>query len=193
MPRHKADHLCPPWIGRFLAFNPPRKLLYSPRTLLAGLVSEGMTVLEPGPGMGFFTLELAHLVGPTGRIIAVDVQPKMLEGLRRRAERAGLVSRLDLRLVEASSLGLDDLAGEVDFALAFAMAHEVPDSGKFFSEIAASLRPGGKLLFSEPIWHVAADFFDRELQAAVASGLVVEGRPVIPISRGALLRKASFP
>jgi len=191
VPRHKADHLCPPWIGRFLAFNPPRKLLYSPRTLLAGLATEGMTVLEPGPGMGFFTLELARLVGPTGRVVAVDIQPKMLAGLRRRAERAGLEGRLDLRLGEPSSLGLKDLTGKVGFALTFAMAHEVPDCERFFSEIAASLAPGGKLLLSEPKWHVAAEFFERELAAAVAAGLTVEARPAIPISRCVLLVKAT--
>ena len=49
-----------------------------------------MTVLEPGPGMGFFTLELARIVGPEGRVVAVDVQPKMVEGLQKRARRAGL-------------------------------------------------------------------------------------------------------
>jgi ubiquinone/menaquinone biosynthesis C-methylase UbiE len=47
-----------------------------------------MTVLEPGPGMGAFTLELARLVGSSGRVVAVDVQSKMLDGLKRRAKRA---------------------------------------------------------------------------------------------------------
>ena len=56
-----------------------------------------MTVLEPGPGMGFFTLELARLVGPEGRVIAVEVQPQMIAGLRRRAERATLIDRIETR------------------------------------------------------------------------------------------------
>jgi SAM-dependent methyltransferase len=189
MPRHEADHLCPPWIGRFLAFNPPRRLLYSPRALLSGLVSEGMIVLEPGPGMGFFTLDLARLAGPSGRVVAVDVQPKMLDGLRRRAARAGLLDRLELRLVKAGSLGVSDLTGRVGFALAFAMAHEVPEIEKFWAEIATVLAPGGRLLFSEPSWHVAEEFFHRELRAALASGLRMESRPVIPISRSVLLVK----
>ena len=50
-------------------------------TILSPLVSEGMTVLEPGPGMGFFTLELARLVGPHGRVVSVEMQAKMLEAL----------------------------------------------------------------------------------------------------------------
>ena len=188
-PRHAADHLCPPWIGRFLAFNPLRRLLYAPGSLLADLVAEGMTVLEPGPGMGFFTLDLARLVGPTGRVVAVDVQPKMLETLRRRAVRAGLSDRLDLRVAYGSTMGVNDLAGRVGFALAFAMVHEVPDAGRFFGEISAALSPGGRLLFAEPSWHVAEEFFQRELDAALAAGLDIEGRPRIPISRSVLLRK----
>jgi SAM-dependent methyltransferase len=126
--------------------------------MLAGLIGEGMTVLEPGPGMGFFTLDLARLVGPKGRVITVDVQPRILASLPRRAGRAGLLDRLDLRLVDGGSLGVSDLRGKVDFALAFAMVHEVPNVGKFFSEIAAALGPEGKLLFSEPSWHVARSF-----------------------------------
>jgi tRNA A58 N-methylase Trm61 len=67
-----------------------------------------MTVFEPGPGMGFFTLELARLVGPTGRVIAVDVQPKMIEALQRRARRAGLLDRIDARVTPATSMGPKD-------------------------------------------------------------------------------------
>jgi len=191
VPRHEADHLCPPWIGCFLADNPLRRLLYTPRSLLAGLVSEGMTVVEPGPGMGFFSLEMARLAGPGGRVIAVDVQPKMLESLRRRAGRAALLDRMELRLSDGKSLGIRDLAGKVDFALAFAMVHEVRDPAKFFVEIAEALTPGGKVLFSEPAWHVAEELFRRELDAATAAGLVVESRPSIRISRSALLLKSA--
>jgi ubiquinone/menaquinone biosynthesis C-methylase UbiE len=50
-----------------------------------------MTVLAPGPGMGFFTIPLARLVGPSGRVIAVDLQPKMIESLKRRASKAGVL------------------------------------------------------------------------------------------------------
>jgi tRNA A58 N-methylase Trm61 len=48
--------------------NPLRRLVHAPLALLRPYVKEGMTVLEPGPGMGFFTLDLARLVGPTGRV-----------------------------------------------------------------------------------------------------------------------------
>jgi len=89
--RKHADHVCPPFIGYFLLANPLRRLLYTPSSVVGAYVSEGMTVIEPGPGMGFFTLELARLVGPSGRVVALDIQPKMLKVIAQRAERADLL------------------------------------------------------------------------------------------------------
>jgi predicted O-methyltransferase YrrM len=60
-------------------------------------------VLEPGPGMGSFTLELARRVGPNGRVIAVDVQPRMIAGLKRRLAKAGLLERVDARIAPPDS------------------------------------------------------------------------------------------
>src|SRR5512141_824472 len=125
--------ICPWWLGYALV-NPLRKLFQDPASILAPHVAEGMTVLEPGPGMGFFTLELARRVGPKGRVAAVDIQPKMLAVLERRAAKAGLGERVEVRLAPADSLGVADLAGKVDFVLAFAMVHEMPSASAFFRE-----------------------------------------------------------
>ena len=65
-----AAHVCPPWIGYFL-LNPLRKLVENPRGIFEPFVREGMTVLEPGCAMGFFTLPLARMVGPSGRVVAL--------------------------------------------------------------------------------------------------------------------------
>src|SRR5512143_3641127 len=100
--------VCPWWLGYFLA-APIRRLWQDPRAIVSPWVSEGMTVLEPGPGMGFFTLELARLVGTTGRVGAVDVQLDMLEGLIRRARRAQLKDRIETREANGQELGVDDL------------------------------------------------------------------------------------
>src|SRR6266545_3675957 len=67
------------------------------------------------------------LVGERGKIVAVDIEPKMLEGLCRRARREGVLDRVDVRQATPSGLGLQDLDGRVDFALAFAVIHELPD------------------------------------------------------------------
>ncbi len=184
-----AEHVCPWWIGHLLA-NPLRKLWQDPHAILAPLVRQGMTVLEPGPGMGFFTLELARLVGPSGRVIAVDLQAKMLEALKRRARRAGLADRIATRLATDAGLGIADLAGRADCALAFAMVHEVPDQDRFFGEVAAALRSGAPVLFAEPKGHVDAAAFAESLRLAAARGLREAGRPAIRSSRAALLVKA---
>ena len=113
-----AEHVCPWWLGYLLA-SPIRRLLHDPHKILAPYVRGGMTVLEPGPGMGFFTLELARLVGPSGRVVALDVQPKMVEGLIRRAGKAGLSKCIVARLIPSGSLAVEELAGKVDFVLAF--------------------------------------------------------------------------
>jgi ubiquinone/menaquinone biosynthesis C-methylase UbiE len=189
MAHQQADHVCPPWIGYFLLANPLRRLLYTPKSILGPYISEGMTVLEPGPGMGFFTLEAAHMVGPTGRVIAVDIQMKMLEVLRRRAQRAGLLDRLDVRLIENNDLGIKDLKGKVDFVLAFAMVHEVPDAQEFFSQISVVLKTGGRMLFSEPSGHVSEEHFAKSLAVVQDAGLPIESRPVIRMSRSALAVK----
>jgi predicted methyltransferase len=70
-----------PWWAGYLLLFPARRLLQDPRKILAPYVSEGMTVLEPGPAMGFFTLELARLVGPAGRVIADEIRPSRFKDI----------------------------------------------------------------------------------------------------------------
>lgn len=184
-----SEHrVCSWWIGYLLA-SPVRRLWHDPAKILAPYVQAGMMVLEPGPGMGFFTLELARLVGPEGRVIAVDIQPKMLDRLKRRLQKAGLADRVDVRLSGGQSMGVADLAGTVDLVLAFAVVHELPSTDGFFQEAAQSLKSGGSLLLAEPEGHVKAAEFEKEIGQANRAGLQVVGRPVISRSQAALLQK----
>jgi len=184
-----AHRVCPWWLGYFL-LNPLRRLGQNPAKILSPYVRPGMTVLEPGPGMGFFTLDLARLVGTSGRVIAVDVQPRMLNRLKRRATKAGLLDRLDVRIASPDSMGIADLARAVDFTLAFAVVHEFPDAARFFTEVAAASKSGASLLLAEPQGHVDAAAFEAELQAAASAGFVSVDRPSIRRSQTALLKKA---
>jgi SAM-dependent methyltransferase len=184
-----AHQVCPWWLGYLLA-SPVRRWLQDPREILSPFVAEGMTVLEPGPGMGFFTIDLARLVGERGRVVAVDIEPRMLEGLRRRARKRGVLDRVDARLATHSGLGLHDLGGRVDFALAFALVHEIPDQARFFAEVHAALKPGGKVLLAEPRGHVREPEFRASLLVAAGAGLHVEGHPPIRRSRSAVLVKS---
>jgi ubiquinone/menaquinone biosynthesis C-methylase UbiE len=185
-----AEHVCPWWLGHVLA-SPIRKWwTQNPETLFAPFVRAGMTVLEPGPGMGFFTLPLARMVSPSGRVVAVDIQTKMLAGLERRAKNAGLAERVETRLAKPETMGLADLQGTVDFVLAFAVVHEMPSTETFFREAAAALKPGSFLFLAEPAGHVTPEKFQCELDLASVAGLHQRDRPAVRRCRAAVLQKA---
>ncbi len=183
-----AQGVCPWWLGYGLLF-PFRKLLEHPTKMLGPWVREGMLVIEPGCGMGYFTLDLARMVGPAGRVVAIDVQERMLAGLRRRAARAGLGERIETRLAGPSGLGRGDVAGTADLALAIHMVHEVPDQAAFYRELLAVLRPGAALLVIEPRGHVSAADFEASLREAARAGFVIAERGVAGKPRSAALRR----
>lgn len=183
-----TNRVCPLWVG-YLLINPLRKLFENPNKILGPFVQEGMMVLEPGCGMGYFTLPLARMVGPKGRIIALDIQSEMLSSLRRRARKAGLLDRIELRHIRKDELGVKDLTDKVDFAVALHVVHEVPDQTTFFTEIRQALKYGNKLLFVEPKGHVSQDRFAASVAAAKNVGFVSEALPKKLGGRAALLIK----
>jgi len=163
-------HVCPWWIGWLLA-SPVRRLFDGAAPLLDGLVRPGTTVLEPGPGMGYFSLKLARLVGPAGRVVCVDPQPKMIAGLEKRARRAGLAERVEALTCTLDHERLAPRAATFDLAVAIYMVHEVPDKEAFLRRIATLLRPGGRLLIVEPKGHVTPAAFAATIALAEAAGL----------------------
>jgi len=183
-----AERVCPFWVG-YLLLNPLRKLLENPDKILGQFVREGMIVLEPGCGMGYFTLPLARMVGPRGRVIAVEVQAKMLSALDRRGRKANLLDRIELRQAGAGGLGVEDLVGQVGFAVAIHMVHEVPEQAFFFAEIWKALKPGGGLLVIEPKGHVSEPQFEQTLTTAENAGFRQEPLPGNVGGRSGLLVK----
>lgn len=179
--------VCPARHAGFL-MTPLRRLISDPHRILSGLVQDGDTVVDLGCGPGFFTLPLARMVGPQGRVVAVDLQAEMLELLRERVGRAGVADRVSLHQCTTDSLGEIE---PCEFALAFYMVHEVPDVARFLREAAAALKPGGRFLLVEPKGHVPEQAFADTIDLARAAGLEPVGRPRILMSRSALLaRKA---
>jgi ubiquinone/menaquinone biosynthesis C-methylase UbiE len=178
--------VCPWWLS-YVLHNPLRHWLHNPDRMLAGLVQPGQTVVDIGCGPGHFTLGMARLVGEAGKVIAVDVQPQMLDVVRRRAARAGLLGRIQLHQCTPARL---DLESPVDFALAFWMVHEVPDSVSFLCQVAALLKPGARFLLVEPRLHVTGEQFSRTVQIARAAGLQPCAEPGIMLSRAVLLTPA---
>jgi ubiquinone/menaquinone biosynthesis C-methylase UbiE len=183
-----TEPVCPWWAGYFLA-NRLRKLLQNPYKILTPYIKPGMTVLDVGSAMGFFSLPLAKMVGPGGKVVCVDVQPKMLQVLRRRATKAGLADRIETHVSTNDAIGLSGRDNTFDFALAFTMMHEVGNQANFLREIFQMLKPGASLLLTEPIKHVPPPDFDRTVSLAQQEGFVVTSHPVIHLSHTAVLAK----
>lgn len=185
-----AAHVCPPWIG-FLLASPIRKLVQSPDRILGPYVEPGMTVIDVGCAMGFFSLPMARMVGPDGRVVCTDVQERMIRSLTRRAEKAGLAERIEPRLANGS-LGAEDLRGRIDFALAFAVVHETDDPAALMCDLFAALSPGGRLLIAEPGGHVSQGQFETTIQQAIEAGFSLAERPAVPRSHAALMVKGDI-
>jgi len=180
-----AGYVCP-WWGGFFIDNRLRRLLHKPEKILAPYLEPGMTAIDFGCGMGVFSIAMARMVGDAGRVIAVDVQEKMLEVLGKRAEKAGVAQRIRTHRCPPDSIGVDD---QVDFVLAFWSAHETPDVARLLGRLHGSLAGGGRLLLAEPKGHVRARRFEKMIAAAERAGLRLESRPPIRLSWAAAFKK----
>ena len=179
----REKHVCPWWLC-FTFDNPLRRLIHDPESILGSYVRSGDTVLDVGPGMGYFTIPLAGLVGPSGLVIAADVQQRMLDALLRRARRRGIADRIQTHLTSPESI---EIHQKVDFILAFWIVHEVSDQDRFFKQVKDILKPSRCLLLAEPVIHVTRRMFSRTLDAAKEMGLTVIENPRIAFSHSALL------
>jgi ubiquinone/menaquinone biosynthesis C-methylase UbiE len=179
-------HVCPWWLG-YLIDNPLRRLIHHPEQILGPYVRPGMTIVDVGCGMGLFSIAAARLVGDQGRVIAVDLQQKMLDAMRRRAEKAGVAHRIEAHRCEADHLNVET---EADFALAFAMVHEVPDTRRLLAEIHACLKPGGRFFVAEPRLHVASRTFQKMLEIAAETGFRPLEEPQVARCRAVVLATA---
>ncbi|UCD50518.1 MAG: class I SAM-dependent methyltransferase [Phycisphaerales bacterium] len=183
-----AKHICPVWMGYFLASG-LRKLLHNPTKLIGPYVTPDMTVLDLGCAMGFFSLPMAEAVGPEGKVVCVDVQPRMLAILKRRAARVGLADRIETHVCRKDSIALDDRAGSFDFALAFAVLHEVADQEHTWDELAQLLKPNAHLLLAEPAGHVTEDEVEQSVSIARKHGFVFNKVLLIRWAHAALLTR----
>lgn len=183
-----AEHVCPVWVGYLLA-SPVRKLFLNPKKILGPYVNEGMKVLDIGCAMGFFSLPLTGMVGSGGKVICVDVQAKMIASLKKRAKRAGVSDKIEARVCPADSLCIGDLKEKIDFAVASAVVHEVPDAARFFLETYQAIKSGGRLLVAEPKGRVSQEDFEATVSKAVQAGFKVMDRPQIGRCLSVLLGK----
>lgn len=165
-----------------------RRLFQNPEKILSPYITKGMTVLEIGCGPGFFTLEMAKMVGESGKIIAADLQEGMLEIVQSKIEGTRVEPRIKLHKCNEDSIGVSE---SVDFILLFYVVHEIPDTPGLFKELSSILKPKGKILIVEPPFHVSASRFKLMLEQARDHGLVNTPGPKMLFSKTALLEVAS--
>ena len=178
------NRVCPVELAHSLD-NRIRRWLQNPRRILAPYVREGMTVLDIGCGPGFFSIEMAAMVGGNGKIISADMQEGMLQKISDKIKGTALEERI--KLVRC---GQDDItvSEKVDFILAFYMVHEVPEKDAFFRQLKNILNEQGKFLIVEPkLFHVSKQEFELTTRIAQNAGFKISPGPPLPLSWSAVL------
>lgn len=183
----RGKHVCPSWLC-FTFDNALRKIFHDPGKIMAPYIRAGATVVDIGPGKGYFTIPMCRLVGGAqggeGRVIAVDIQERMLKAIQRRASAAGLAGNLTTHLSRPDDFGL---AVKADFVLAFWMVHEVPEVGKFLWNVKGIMKPDANFLIAEPLFHVTKGRFNNTLRIAQGMGFKIAACPKISFSYAAAL------
>jgi len=180
----KKNRICPVEKAGVLDFA-FRRLLQNPGKILRPYVNEGMTALDLGCGPGFFTQEMARLVGSSGKVIAADLQQGMLDIVKAKLRNTAWADRIEFHQCLPDGIGL---AKKCDFVLVFYMLHEVPDQARFLAEIHSMLKPGGRVLLAEPKWHVTPKEFLYAVAVMEQAGFMVLERPDIRFSRTVVLK-----
>ncbi len=164
-----------------------RRWLQNPQKIVGPYIEEGMTVLDLGCGPGFFSIDMAQMVGKSGRVIAVDLQEGMLQKLRDKIQGTEHEERITLHKCEENKIGVSE---EIDFVLAFYMVHEVPNQEELFNEIGVILKPKGQVLVVEAPFHVSKSAFEETISQARNVGLTLVERPKVLLSKTAVLKKS---
>ncbi len=180
-----GNHVCPWWLA-FAFDNSLRTLFHKSDQIFSHIIKEGMTVVDIGCGMGFFSIGMAKMVKQNGKVIAVDVQKEMLEILEKRAGRTGVLDTIQTHLCSETEIGISE---PVDFALTFWMVHETQDKKAFLHQVRDALKGSGLLLITEPKFHVSRSQFEHEIDIAKDAGFRIKDEPKITFSHSVLLEK----
>lgn len=182
----ERTRVCPVELANSLD-NKIRRWLQNPIKILNPYVNPGMTVTDIGCGPGFFSVEMAKLVGEDGRVFAVDLQEGMLLKIKNKIAGTPLEKIIQTVKCEADEINLKEKA---DFILLFYMVHEVPDKDKFFKTLQTLLKDTGEILIVEPkLFHVSKTEFKATIQKAVNAGFNPLKGPKLSFSFSAVLKK----
>jgi ubiquinone/menaquinone biosynthesis C-methylase UbiE len=127
--------------------NPLRRKIQPPAEMpIRHGIEPGMTVLEVGPGNGRYTIETARRVGRKGKVITIDIEPKMIERVQKRAQAEG-ITNLEAKVANVYDLPFRD--GMFDAIYMITVISEIPEPKRAMKEFYRVLSPSGILAFSE--------------------------------------------
>jgi ubiquinone/menaquinone biosynthesis C-methylase UbiE len=170
----------------FFLDNFVRRLIQNPKRIIGEYIQKGDTIIDLGCGPGYFSIDMAELTGETGKVIAVDLQTEMLAKVGEKAAAKNLAERIHLHQCDQNRIGLPPET-TADFILAFYMVHETQDPGDFLEQVKELLRPGGKFLLVEPMFHVSKIQFENILESAKRTGFTQLDMPKRKGGRSVLL------
>ncbi|RPH80470.1 MAG: class I SAM-dependent methyltransferase [Nitrospiraceae bacterium] len=183
--KRERNRVCPVELASSLDSR-IRRWLQNPRDILAPFIREGMTVLDIGCGPGFFSIPMAKMVGPSGKVISADVQEGMLEELGKKIAGTELERRITPIRCDQNKINISE---KVDFILAFYMVHEVPDKNSFFKQLKDVLNERGQILLIEPkLFHVSRKAFELTTRVAENNGFKKYQGPTLCFSWSSVLR-----
>ena len=123
--------------------DPGRDAWQKPDAVIAAVgVTEGMTVADLGAGTGYFSVRLAAAVGKNGRVLAIDVEPKLVDHMKERAAKAQLAQLVPV-LAPTDDPKLP--AKGVDLVVIVDTWHHIDDRLHYLAKLAAGLAPGGRV------------------------------------------------
>ena len=181
----RSKHICPVERAGSLD-NRIRRWGQNPQKILGPYIEKGMTILDIGCGPGFFSIDMAQMVGKSGRVIASDLQEGMLQKVRDKIKGTELEKRIILHKCEENKIGVLE---HVDFVLLFYMVHEVLNKEEFFNEIGTILKPNGQILIVEPPFHVSKSAFEETVKKARDVGFTDVKGPNVLLSKTVILKK----
>jgi predicted methyltransferase len=146
-----------------------------PQLLIDALeIEPGQTIADLGAGSGYYSFRIAPLVGPTGKVLAIDIEPAMLEVIAQRASRERIAN---VAAVRASARDPNLAPGSVDLLFMVDVYHELEYPYEVMTKVRAALKPGGRVALIEyraedpqvaikPVHKMSERQVRRELEAA---------------------------
>ena len=137
-------------------------------------IKPGQTIADLGAGSGYYSFRIAPLVGPTGKVLAIDIEPTMLEVISQRASREHVTN---VATVRSSARDPNLAPGSVDLLFMVDVYHELEYPYEVITKVRAALKPGGRVALIEyraedpevaikPVHKMSERQVRREMQAA---------------------------